>query len=403
MIADAIRRVGTPPFFAGFAAPPGARLDHPSRRYFVHLHAPGWNVIGATAPWLPGVSIGHNDRIAWDCTPVTVDTQDVYADRGAPVTAVFNDSLTIRGRKEAFDFTHEFTRHGVIVASDTEHDLVYTVRWSGFEAGGAAELAALALDRAQSWPEFRQALARWKMPARRFDYQDVDGNRGFQVAALVPIRRGTEWAGWRTLDELPHGFTPAARGGRASSRSQGPPRGADAAAPVVFAHPLGITDALRQRFHVGPLTPAGDARPFHVAFDAAGLGSFERDERARSIGIAGQPPLLGPRTRMGKGGRRRAGVQRRGASGTHGVDAHARAARIATLKGSRYRLGARCAVARPFSPPLASARERATARRAEAQRAKAGRSRSRQEPASLVASRRCSRSDAIRAAVFGTS
>jgi len=269
VVADAIRRVGTPPFFAGFALPTGTRLDHPSRRYFVHLHAPGWNVIGATAPWLPGVSIGHNDRIAWDCTPVPVDTQDVSADKGAPVTAVFNDSLTIRGRKEAFDFTHEFTQHGVIVASDTEHDLVYTVRWSGFEAGGAAELAALALDRAQSWAEFRQALTRWKMPARRFDYQDVVGNRGFQVAALVPIRRGTEWAGWRTLDELPHGFTPATRGGRASSRSQGPLRGADAAAPVVFAHPLGITDALRQRFHVGPLTPAGNTRPFHVAFDAA--------------------------------------------------------------------------------------------------------------------------------------
>ena len=41
-----------------------ARLDHPSRRYLVHLNAPGWNVIGATAPWLPGVAVGHNDRVA---------------------------------------------------------------------------------------------------------------------------------------------------------------------------------------------------------------------------------------------------------------------------------------------------------------------------------------------------
>src|SRR5262249_15308374 len=37
----------------------------PSTRYFVRLHAPGWNVIGATRPWLPGVAVGHNDRIAW--------------------------------------------------------------------------------------------------------------------------------------------------------------------------------------------------------------------------------------------------------------------------------------------------------------------------------------------------
>ena len=34
-------------------------------RYLVHLNAPGWNVIGATAPWLPGVAEGHNDRVAW--------------------------------------------------------------------------------------------------------------------------------------------------------------------------------------------------------------------------------------------------------------------------------------------------------------------------------------------------
>jgi penicillin amidase len=286
VVADALRRVGTPPFFAGFAVPPGTRLDHPSRRYFVHLQGPGWNVTGATAPWLPGVSIGHNDRIAWQSQPVTVDTQDVYAEKDAPVTAAFNDSLTIRGRKEAFDFTHEFTRHGVIVASDTEHGLVYAVRWSGFEAGGAAELAALALDRAQSWPEFRQALSRWKMPARRFEYEDVDGNRGFQVAALVPVRRGTEWVGWRTLDELPHGFTPAARRGGPSSPAQHTPGGADAAAPVVFAHALGITDALRQRFQVGPLTPAGDARPFHVAFDAA---DWDRSSGMNAPGQSGSP------------------------------------------------------------------------------------------------------------------
>src|SRR5258708_7766975 len=93
VVADAIRRVGTRPFFAGFAAPAGRRADHPSLRYLVHLNAPGWNVIGATAPWRPGVAIGHNDRIAWEMTPACVDTQDVYADKSAPAdTTVFKDS-----------------------------------------------------------------------------------------------------------------------------------------------------------------------------------------------------------------------------------------------------------------------------------------------------------------------
>jgi acyl-homoserine lactone acylase PvdQ len=279
VVADAIRSVGTRPFFAGFAATSGPRADHPSLRYLVHLNAPGWNVIGATAPWRPGVSIGHNDRIAWDMTPAAVDTQDVYADKSAPAdTTVFKDSLRIRGRNELFEFNREFTRHGVIVASDREHDLVFTVRWSGTEPGGAAELGALALDRAGSSLEFRQALARWRMPARRVVYEDVDGARGFQVAALAPIRRGTEWVGWQTLDDLPHASNLAASAAVVSSP-------ADRAA-VVFAHPLAITDAARRRFLIGPLAPEGDPRLFRVVFDP---GAWDRSRAMNAPGQSGSP------------------------------------------------------------------------------------------------------------------
>jgi penicillin amidase len=56
--------------------------------------------------------------------------------------------------------------------------------------------------------------------------------------------------------------------------------------PVVFAHPLGITDALRQRFHVGPLTPVGDARPFHVSFDPA---DWDRSRAMNAPGQSGSP------------------------------------------------------------------------------------------------------------------
>src|SRR5262249_30559638 len=42
----------------------------PSLRYLVHLHAPGWNVIGSGEPGLPGVAVGHNERVAWGFTIV---------------------------------------------------------------------------------------------------------------------------------------------------------------------------------------------------------------------------------------------------------------------------------------------------------------------------------------------
>src|SRR5215469_16668381 len=40
-------------------------IAQPSLRYIVHLVAPGWNVIGAVEPALPGVAAGHNEHIAW--------------------------------------------------------------------------------------------------------------------------------------------------------------------------------------------------------------------------------------------------------------------------------------------------------------------------------------------------
>ena len=315
LVADAIRRVGTPPFFVGLAAPvsegtfrlkpdttyppsgvrlqpdpsgvvpggaglpasalpasageqphrdPARTFDHPSLRYFIHLNAPGWNVIGATAPWRPGVAVGHNDRIAWTAEPFAADTQDVYAEKLNPSNPhqvedggrwvdveARTDWITVRGRRTPVDFVRETTRHGVIVASDRERHLAFTVRWSGSEPGGAAELAAPALDRAMSWPEFRAALARWKMPARWMTYAGVDGDRGFQLAALVPVRRGwngaiptpgwtaaTEWNGWRTLDDLPHALNPS------TARGTGPRAEAAAATSNVIAAQM-ILEAAR--------------------------------------------------------------------------------------------------------------------------------------------------------------
>jgi acyl-homoserine lactone acylase PvdQ len=367
VVADAIRRVGTPPFFLGLARPvtvavrpeadttsnpvraaaerpPSARtLAHPSLRYLVHLNAPGWNVVGATAPWLPGVAVGHNDRIAWDATTADADTQDVYE--------IVKDPIIIRGRKEPFAFERELTRHGAIVASDRARGLAYTVRWSGTEPGTAAELASLALNRATSWPEFRAALARWKMPARRFAYADVDGNSGFQVAALIPIRRGwdgnvpapawtgaNEWTGWQTIDDLPHAIKgpSTSRGTPSSTHSATRVTGAaviarlarlhpdradkllqkletaqsapgartvqgalvvDALAeatreallsgPVIFAHPLGVTDAARRRFNIGPLTPRiPAAAPFSATFNPA---DWDRSSAVNAPGQSGSP------------------------------------------------------------------------------------------------------------------
>ena len=57
---------------------PHRAIQLPSLRYWVHLVAPGWNVIGAGEPALPGVSIGHNETGAWGFTIFPIDQEDLY-------------------------------------------------------------------------------------------------------------------------------------------------------------------------------------------------------------------------------------------------------------------------------------------------------------------------------------
>jgi penicillin amidase len=256
-LADTLREIGPPPFFIGLARPvaasnawaissnrsatrkpivandPHQLLDNPSPYYLVHLSAPGWNVAGATPPWLPGVALGHNDRVAWGRTAVDADVQDLYVeklnpqnrhqveDRGDWIdTRVVRDRVWVNGQRMPSDFEREYTPHGVVIAVDSERHVAFTLKWSGMEPGGGA-LAVLGLDRAASWPDFRAALGRWKTPAAAFTYADVDGTIASQVAALMPVRRGfdgalpaagwtrtSEWNGWATLDELPHDVNP---------------------------------------------------------------------------------------------------------------------------------------------------------------------------------------------------
>jgi penicillin G amidase len=215
---------------------PHQALTNPSVDYLVHLNAPGWNVIGATAPWLPGVAIGHNDRVAWGMTFFNADVQDVYVEklnpddphqveergRFVPIEA-FTELSSVKALVRQMPFDREYTRHGSIVGRDEERHLAFALRWTGAEPGTAAYLSAAALDRSRSVAEFRAALSGWKMPGANFVFADTSGAVGYQAAALVPIRptwNGTlpvpgsagtyEWNGFYSLKDLPHASEPAA-------------------------------------------------------------------------------------------------------------------------------------------------------------------------------------------------
>lgn len=205
----------------------------PSLRYMVHLYAPGWNVIGAGEPALPGVAVGHNERIAWGFTIFPVDQQDLYIEELNPANPneykqngnwrpMRVESATIKVKDASPQtVTLQFTSHGPVLWEDAAHHRALVLHWIGTEPGTAGYLASLSVDRARDWNGFLSALERWKLPPENLVYADVDGNIGEQSAGLTPIRSWTgmlpvpggegkfEWSGYVPLAELPRSFNPA--------------------------------------------------------------------------------------------------------------------------------------------------------------------------------------------------
>jgi penicillin amidase len=294
-VADAVRLVGTAPFLAGIArddtlthprtatrveagagrltaSESPAMLSAPAARYLVHLVAPGWNVIGATAPWLPGVAVGHNDRVAWAMEPIAIDTQAIVIEPDAAVTVHDPDLLHIKGRAQMLPFTRDATSDGIVVASDHERQRVFVLTWAGFEPGTAAGLGALAIDRAGDAASLRDAARSWKMPARRIVYSDADGR----------VDR---------VDAAPTGARTAV------------PRAADGARRLQPSdQPRALFPHLIRRFDIGPLPRPADDAPLRFSFEVPAW------DRARAISAPGQsgaptsPHYADAATRWASGG-----------------------------------------------------------------------------------------------------
>ena len=201
----------------------------PSLRYMVHLVAPGWNVIGAGEPALPGVALGHNENISWGFTIFGLDQQDLYVEELNPAHPVEYRTETgwrkMESRRETFvikgaqskDIDLMFTRHGPVVWQEGNRALA--LRWVGSEPGTAGYIASLSIDQAQNWGQFEAAVARWKVPSENLVYADRYGNIGEHSVGLVPVRHwtgllpvpgvsGYEWAGFLPAARLPHTFNP---------------------------------------------------------------------------------------------------------------------------------------------------------------------------------------------------
>ncbi len=239
---------------------PHLAIQMPSIWYQVDLHcmpksaACSYEVAGFSFAGVPGVLIGHNERIAWGFTNVGPDVMDLYIEKINPDNpnqyevngewvdmAVHTETLAVGGG-DPVDVTVRVTRHGPIISDtygalkdqvdptatpfkdkagiDLPAHYAVALKWTALEPGNVFK-AIWGFNRAKNFADFRQAARQFVVPAQNLLYADVDGNIGYQMPGNIPIRKhgdgrvpvpgwtdDYEWTGYIPFDKLPYVYNP---------------------------------------------------------------------------------------------------------------------------------------------------------------------------------------------------
>lgn len=231
-VVDGSRTAAGRPFLAN---DPHLPPVFPTIWYENHLVGDGINVTGFSTPGVPGVLIGHNEKVAWGITNAFPDVQDLFVERfhaDDPTLYEFEGSwrkartviepIFVRGRREPILETVRYTHHGPVISDilpDEKRPLA--MQWASFTDNNHLR-AVLNMNRAADWTGFREGVGQWGfLPSQNVVYADTEGNIGYIMPGMVPTRNrgdglvpvpgwtGThEWNGWIQLDDLPQQLNP---------------------------------------------------------------------------------------------------------------------------------------------------------------------------------------------------
>lgn len=218
-----------------------------------------YDVSGFTFSGLPGVVVGHNDRVAWGLTTMYADSADLVLEQVRERDQTYLEDgrrVGLRERSETLrvaggpdeTLTVRSTRHGPLLsdvddltaaagvaagpgtlprtsmggtATAGSGPYAVALQWTALRPGRTMD-AVLAFDRAASWAQFRNAARLFAVPSQNLVYADVDGHIGYQATGDIPVRaRGDgrwpvpgwdpryRWTGLVPFEALPSVLDPA--------------------------------------------------------------------------------------------------------------------------------------------------------------------------------------------------
>src|SRR5450759_4468254 len=221
---------------------PHLGLAAPAVWYFAHLSAPGFEVMGATLPGVPGVVLGRNQRIAWGFTNTGPDVQDLYVERVDAAGQVLSPqgwqklatrSEVIKVKRQAdVTLTVRESRHGPLIsdvfkpaAAALPQGYALALAWTALREDDLSMQAAGKFATANNWAEFLAAARDFHSPQQNMVYADIEGNIGFVAPGRVPVRKPAndlkgqapapgweakyDWDGFIAFEDLPQTYNPA--------------------------------------------------------------------------------------------------------------------------------------------------------------------------------------------------
>jgi len=164
--------------------------------YLVDLAYPGVHVAGATLAGVPGVILGHNDRLAWGATNSEDVSPRVFSERfdRADGTRYLVDGRWVEARVRHERIVDRFggtstrdyltTRHGFVI--EQSGTVRHAVQWGPLSDPRSPVHSFLGLDAAGSIEAGLRALATYPGPTQNFMLAQTDGRVAYTVAGAVP-------------------------------------------------------------------------------------------------------------------------------------------------------------------------------------------------------------------------
>jgi penicillin G amidase len=186
------------------ASDPHIEARIPGLFHASHLSGGSFDAIGADVAGIPGIAIGHNQRLAWGLTAGLADIADCFVetvDPSEPANYRTPDGwqrateriehIEVRGEPARTERVLE-TRHGpVIQPAAPGTDRAIALRATTLEDGDIVT-PFLGMLRARTPEDFEAVLDGWHGATFGFVYAHVDGTIGHRLAGDVPRREPGE-------------------------------------------------------------------------------------------------------------------------------------------------------------------------------------------------------------------